>query len=79
MNFTHKQFSLIIHLIVAFVFLSATFEPYLPVEIYHFVEKNRNTIFGVYYVYLAYEIYMSINIESPVNSPFASPISGTFE
>lgn len=80
MNFTHKQFSLFIHLIVAFVFLSVTLEPYLPTEIYNFLDKNRNTLFGVYYVYLAYEIYLSIQINAPlVNSPFASPVSGTFE
>ena len=75
MNFTHKQFSLFIHILVAFVFLSATFETYLPTQIYNFLETNRNTIFGVYYIYLSYEIYLSVNIESP----FASPITGTFE
>jgi hypothetical protein len=81
MNFTHKQFSLFIHILVAFVFLVGTFRPYLPVDIYNFVEKHRNTIFGCYYVYLSYEIYLSINIEapSPVNSAFASPVTGTFE
>jgi len=79
MNFTHKQFSLFIHVLVAFVFLSGTFQPYLPVDIYNFLEKHRNTIFGCYYVYLSYEIYLSINIELPINSAFASPITGTFE
>jgi len=79
MNFTHKQFSLFIHVLVAFVFLVGTLRPYLPVDIYNFVEKHRNTIFGCYYVYLSYEIYLTINIESPVNSAFASPVTGTFE
>lgn len=79
MNLTYKQFSLFIHLLVAFVFLSAIFQPYLPTEIYNFLEKHRNTIFGCYYVYLAYEIYMSIDIETRVSSPFASPITGTFQ
>lgn len=64
MNFRYKQISLIIHLIIAFVFLSDILEPYLPTKIYNFLYKNRNTIFGIYYVYLAYEIYLSLNIKS---------------
>lgn len=72
MNFTHKQFSLFIHLIIAFVFLSAILEPYLPKQIYNFLDKNRNNIFGIYYVYLAYEIYLSINIEN-------TSVPGSFE
>lgn len=82
MNFTHKQFSLFIHLLIAFVFLSGTLEPYLPTKIYNFLEKHRYEIFGCYYVYLSYEIYLTIHIDSPISSPisaFASPVTGTFE
>lgn len=47
------NFSLFIHVLVAFVFLVGTLRPYLPVDIYNFVEKHRNPIFGCYYVYLS--------------------------
>ena len=65
MQFTYTQFRIGIHLVIAFVFLADIFKPALPVKIYEFLLKNRDIIFGIYYIYLAYEIYSNIDILTP--------------
>ena len=71
MKFTFKQFSVFIHLVIALLFLTTILEPYLPSKVYEFLDKNSNTLFGVYYIYLAYEIYLDIEIGTPILSPFS--------
>lgn len=75
MKFTYTQFRIGIHLLVAFVFLSELLINQLPVKVYEFLKKNKDTVLGIYYIYLAYEIYNNIVIITPLNSPIGS----TFE
>lgn len=75
MEFTYTQFRIAIHLLVAFVFLSDFFMNQLPVKIYDFLKKNKDTVLGIYYIYLAYEIYNNIVIVTPLNTPMGSVLS----
>jgi len=68
MKFTYTQFRVLIHIVVAFVFLADLLKPQLPIKIYIFLKENRDTLFGFYYIYLAYEIYSNIEIETPRSS-----------
>jgi hypothetical protein len=72
---TYNQFRITIHLLVAFVFLSDLLMNQLPVKIYTFLKNNRDTVLGIYYIYLAYEIYNNIVIITPLNSPVWSTVS----
>lgn len=62
MTFSIKTvyFKMFIHLIIAFTFLSEILKPTLPVIVYNFFNNNKNTIFGLYYLYLTYEVYNKI-------------------
>jgi hypothetical protein len=71
LKFTYTQFA--IHLLVAFVFLSELLIDQLPVKVYDFLKRNRDTVLGIYYLYLAYEIYNNIVIITPLNTPIGSP------
>ena len=62
LKFTYTQFRIAIHLLVAFVFLSELLIDQLPVKVYDFLKRNRDTVLGIYYLYLAYEIYNNIVI-----------------
>ena len=73
LNFTYTQFRIAIHLLVAFVFLSELLIDQLPVKVYDFLKRNRDTVLGIYYLYLAYEIYNNIVIITPMNTPIGSP------
>lgn len=73
MKFTYNQFRILIHLVVAFVFLSDFLEKQLPEKIYKFLKENKDTVLGLYYLYLAYEIYNNIVIITPLPSPVGSP------
>lgn len=75
MKFTYNQFRIFLHLLVAFVFLSELLKNQLPVKVYEFLTKNKDTVLGFYYIYLAYEIYNNIVIITPVNTPLDSPMS----
>ena len=57
MPFTFTHFQIFIHLLIAFVFLIDILEAHIPITIYNFVKKNKDFIFGCYYLYLAYNIY----------------------
>lgn len=72
-KFTYNQFRIAIHLLVAFVFLSDVLMNQLPVKFYQFLKRNRDTVLGCYYLYLAYEIYNNIVIITPLNTPVGSP------
>ena len=50
-------FEIILHLIIAFTFLIAFVKSFLPEKIYNFFTDNKDIIFGIYYLYLAYTIY----------------------
>lgn len=81
MQFTYNQFRIGIHLLVAFVFLSDFLMNQLPVKVYEFLKRNKDTVLGLYYLYLAYEIYNNIVIITPLNSPvpfLSSPPRGSF-
>lgn len=67
MQFTYTQFRIGIHLIIAFIFLADLLKPALPVKIYEFLLEHRDIIFGIYYIYLAYEIYLNIDILTPIS------------
>jgi hypothetical protein len=73
LKFTYTQFRIAIHLLVAFVFLSELLIDQLPVKVYDFLKRNRDTVLGIYYLYLAYEIYNNIVIITPLNTPIGSP------
>jgi hypothetical protein len=73
LKFTYTQFRIAIHLLVAFVFLSELLIDQLPVKVYDFLKRNRDTVLGIYYLYLAYEIYNNIVIITPMNTPIGSP------
>lgn len=62
MKITYTNFSIFIHLLIAFVFLSELFKAQLPERIYTFLQTNKNIIFGLYYIYLAYDVYRNIEI-----------------
>lgn len=74
-KFTYTQFRIAIHLLVAFVFLSDFLMNQLPVKVYEFLKRNRDTVLGIYYLYLAYEIHNNIVIITPMNSPAGSALS----
>jgi len=67
-KFTYTQFRIYIHLLVAFVFLSDLLVQQLPTKVYTFLKENRDNVLGVYYLYLAYEIYNNIVIITPASS-----------
>ena len=56
---SYKQIQIILHLIIAFVFLIDILKVYLPIDLYKFIIKNKDIIFGIYYIYLGYNIYIS--------------------
>ena len=73
MQFTYNQFRILIHLVVAFVFLSELLQKQLPEKVYNMLKDNRDNVLGFYYLYLAYEIYNNIVIITPLPSPVSSP------
>jgi uncharacterized membrane-anchored protein len=58
MEYNYKTFAIFIHLMVAFIFLADILKSQLPTSIYVFLTDNRNTIFGIYYIYIAYNIFI---------------------
>lgn len=54
----YMWFRVIITLLVALVYLSNKLRVYLAKEIYDFLILHRDIIIGVYYLYLAYDIYV---------------------
>ena len=68
MKLNYTQFRIFLHLLVAFVFLADVFVSQLPEKIYIFLKKYKDTILGCYYIYLAYEIYSTIDIQTPMSS-----------
>lgn len=53
----YMWFRVIITLLVALVYLSDKLRVYLAKEIYDFLILHKDVIIGVYYIYLAYDIY----------------------
>jgi len=53
----YMWFRIIITLLVALVYLSDKLQVYLAKEIYDFLIRYKDVIVGVYYLYLAYDIY----------------------
>jgi hypothetical protein len=53
----YMWFRVIITLLVALVYLSEKLQVYLAKEIYDFLILHKDVIIGIYYLYLAYDIY----------------------
>lgn len=64
---TYTQFRIGLHILLAFVFLSDILMDHLPRKIYKFLKEHRDTVLGIYYLYLAYEIYHNVVIVTPLN------------
>jgi hypothetical protein len=56
-QFTYVFFQILITLLVALVYFAEDFQRFLAGPIYDFLKRYKNIIVGVYYVYLAYELY----------------------
>jgi len=57
------NFEIILHLLIAGIFLSDFLKKDIPYVLYVFLKDNRDTVLGLYYIYLAYKIYISVNKE----------------
>ena len=57
----YTWFRVIITLLVALVYFSEKLRVYLAKEIYDFLILHKDVIIGIYYVYLAYDIYINFN------------------
>jgi len=57
-------FQIWITLLVALVFLADTLKPYIFTELYNFLKEWRDTTIGIYYLYLAYELYNKFSVKS---------------
>lgn len=66
MRVKYYQFKIFIHILVALLFLTDLLKSQLPVKMYIYLKENKDIIFGIYYLYLAYDIY--INMGSRVTS-----------
>ena len=55
----YTWFRVIITLLVALVYFSEKLKVYLAKEIYDFLILHKDVIIGIYYVYLAYDIYIN--------------------
>jgi hypothetical protein len=55
----YTWFRVIITLLVALVYFSEKLRVYLAKEIYDFLILHKDVIIGIYYVYLAYDIYIN--------------------
>jgi hypothetical protein len=63
----YMWFRVIITLLVALVYFSEKLRVYLAKEIYDFLILHKDVIIGVYYVYLAYEIYINNKNDSKID------------
>jgi hypothetical protein len=59
----YQWFRVIITLLVALVYFSHTLKKHLMKEIYDFLIENRDVIIGMYYIYLAYDVYSNNLVE----------------
>jgi hypothetical protein len=75
MQLTYNQFRIFIHLLLAFVFLADVLVDNIPTKLYEFLKRNKDLVLGVYYLYLAYELYSSIDIITPMRTPIGTPIN----
>ena len=75
MQLTYNHFRIFIHILLAFVFLSDLLVDNLPTKVYEFLKKNKDLVLGIYYLYLAYELYSNIDILTPVSTPIGTPIN----
>lgn len=60
MKIAYFRFKIIIHIIVALVFLTDLLKSQLPIKMYTYLKENKDIIFGIYYLYLAYDIYINM-------------------
>lgn len=75
MQFTYNHFRIFIHVLLAFVFLADLLVDNIPTKVYEFLKKNKDIVLGVYYLYLAYELYSNVDIFTPIGTPTGTPIS----
>ena len=50
-------FQISITFLVALIYLVDRLEPYIYTDLYKFLKQNKDTFIGIYYLYLAYELY----------------------
>lgn len=55
----YQWFRISITLLVALVYLSDRLKRYLLKEVYDFAVSYKDMIMGMYYIYIAYDIYTS--------------------
>jgi hypothetical protein len=60
---SYFQFRIIIHIIIGLLFLLELFKPAVPQFIYKFLRSNKDVIFGIYYMYLAFDLYVNTNFK----------------
>ena len=60
MRVKYYQFKIFIHILVALLFLTDLLKSQLPVKMYIYLKENKDIIFGIYYLYLAYDIYINM-------------------
>ena len=65
MKFTYRHFEILMHVLVAVLFLTEFLKDALPQQVYEFLKTNKDTLFGIYYCYLAFNIYKNIEIGVP--------------
>lgn len=44
-------------ILVAAVYLTNTIKKFMPEKLYEFIQEHKDTIVGLYYVFLAYKVY----------------------
>ena len=69
MEFKYVHLSVVVHFIIGFVFLAEFLKPRLPINIYNYLKDKKDTLLGMYYVYIAFELYTNIHI---ISSPRSS-------
>lgn len=67
---TFREVEIIIHIVIAFVFLADFFKLLLPSKVYIFFIDHRDILLGLYYVYLAFKVYKNIEITTPITGEF---------
>ena len=60
---SYLQFRIIIHIFIGLVFLIELLKPSIPRYLYNFFKSNKDILFGIYYMYLAFEIYINTDFK----------------
>ena len=58
-NQYYQWFRILMTTLIALVFLSNSLKRFLAKELYDFLVSNRDIIIGMYYIYIAYDLYIT--------------------